>query len=82
MSFNKQIKIQKQRLKEDDTNNRGTNERGRAYPNFRRLKRLAKIYGVYKDKEGRFVQNTIMRDDEKMSLTNRSKKQTKKKGCF
>ena len=71
-----QIKIQKQRLKEDDTNNRGTNERGRAYPNFRRLKRLAKIYGVYKDKEGRFVQNTIMRDDEKMSLTNRSEDDT------
>ena len=67
-----QISEQKSRIKEDDLSNRGTNERGRAYPNFKRLKRLAKIYGVYKDKEGRWIQATKISEGEKMMLTNRS----------
>jgi hypothetical protein len=51
-----QIKEQKQRLQEDYLDSTGKLEKGKAYPDFRRLKRLAKRYGVYKDAEGRFVQ--------------------------
>ena len=51
-----QIKEQKQRLQEDYLDNTCKLEKGKAYPDFRRLKRLAKRYGVYKDAEGRFVQ--------------------------
>jgi hypothetical protein len=67
-----QIVVQKKREEEDYLDNTGKLEKGKAYPDFRRLKKLARTYGVYKDKEGRYVQATTLPDGERMVLTSRS----------
>ncbi len=48
-----QIVEQKQRLKESDLDVRGVKQKGKAYPDFRRLKRLAKRYGVRRGPDGK-----------------------------
>jgi hypothetical protein len=53
-----QISEQKQRLKEEDLDVRGVFRKGKAYPDFRRMKRLAKRYGVRRGADGEIIVNT------------------------
>jgi hypothetical protein len=64
----KQIVEQKKRLNDDYLDNTCKLEKGKAYPDFRRLKRLAKRYGVYKDSEGRYIQATVLPEGGKFIL--------------
>lgn len=53
-----QIVEQKQRLKNEDIDVRGVYRKGKAYPDFRRMKRLAKRYGVRRGSGGEILINT------------------------
>ena len=64
-----QIVEQKARLAEDYLDQTCKLEKGKAYPDFRRLKRLAKRYGVYKDAEGRYIQATTIPDGGTMNTS-------------
>ena len=50
-----QIVEQKKRLKEEDLDVRGVHRKGKAYPDFRRMKRLAKRYGVRRGSDGEIL---------------------------
>ena len=53
-----QIVEQKKRLKEEDLDVRGVHRKGKAYPDFRRMKRLAKRYGVRRGSDGEIIVNS------------------------
>ena len=76
----KQIVVQKKREKEDYLENTGKLQKGKAYPDFRRFKRLARTYGVYKDAEGRYVQATTLPEGERMMLTSRTEDELEEGG--